>query len=175
MSYLPFQTTCRATRSFKWPQLAVLLFVTLLALPSGCGLMPRETLRIYSGPELPDAKIAKLELPSSLKIARIDGQEFDPQIYGVIKLLPGTHQFDFIYWKLLFFGSLERRVKFALEVEANHTYELTVRKRGVKVPLRGYDSAVYYIRHYGYWFSVEDVTRNITVWSDFGYPPEVFE
>lgn len=71
---------------------AAFLIATLLS-TSGCATLLKEVYRGYSGPELPDASVATVEL-GNVSWARIDGLNIDRQKFAGVKVLPDVHRVE---------------------------------------------------------------------------------
>jgi N-acetylneuraminic acid mutarotase len=123
------------TRHFAWwmkskPPMtsrfqAALLLVIFL---SACASLPNEVYRGYSGPDLPDASLATVELGSS-DWANIDSLRVERQQYGSVKLLPGIHRIE---WAQTFGVSVlvdarmivQYQESWTVNLEAGHAYRL---------------------------------------------------
>jgi hypothetical protein len=65
----------------------------LIALLSGCASLPKEVYRGYSGPDLPDASLATVELRGAAWV-RIDEVHVERQKFAGVKVLPGAHRLE---------------------------------------------------------------------------------
>ena len=78
----------------KLVQLLIKLAIIISILcASGCKAVVKKG---YSGPELPDEKIAKIYIPATVYLQMLDGQpyfrpELNPKTFYYIKIFPGSH------------------------------------------------------------------------------------
>lgn len=102
--------------------------VALVGLLSGCSTLPREIYHGYSGPYLPDASLAIVDLGTAQWV-RIDDLRVDRARYSAVKLRPGAYDIEFgrafgvsflVDPRML----VEQKQSATVTLEAGHTYRL---------------------------------------------------
>ena len=114
-------------------QITALIYwlVLIVGLLAGCARLPKEVYRGYSGPDLPDASLAIVDLGKAHHGAFIDGMYYiDYEKYGTVKLIPGDHRIEWSHGnQSLLLDRLGYRniwQSVSVTLEAGHAYRLEV-------------------------------------------------
>ena len=104
-------------------------FITVLAMVILCGCAAHK--KIYQGPELPHAQIARIKLdtkPYAISHGRIDYLDWPPFSDSfTVDVLPGFYKFSFediVYSAVGHKELVKYRWGYAIKVEAGHTYRI---------------------------------------------------
>ena len=113
-------------------QITALIYwlVLIVGLLAGCARLPKEVYRGYSGPDLPDASVAIVDLGKAGLGASIDGMYYiDYAKYGTVKLIPGDHRIEWGHGFAISVlvdtaGYREYWNRVRVTLEAGHAYRL---------------------------------------------------
>jgi hypothetical protein len=111
----------------------IVVLMTVLIL-WGCG---PSLVRMYSGPELPEDRIAKLEFYEPIRVYSLDGIQVSLN-WGVIAMLPGSHTVSVGYFNA--FSGLDPgmsdykysigNISLSFDAKPGHTYGIRYSREG---------------------------------------------
>lgn len=137
--------------------------IAFLLLTPGCAALPKEVYRGYSGPDLPDASVATVEL-GNVSWLQIDGVRVEPTKYNAVHLQPATYGIEFgKVFGVSYLVDPKMFVEYMwgemVTLEAGHTYKLQADRT--------------YGRGYSVYFWIEDKSTGNVVYGTKKPPPNL--